>query len=162
MARTGRPSKRTPAVERAILDGLSSGRSLKSICRDDGMPSRPSVVRWLRAVPEFRAKYELARDEGLDVLGEELIEIADDGSNDWMERENDNGSKTLVVNTDHIQRSRLRVDARKWYLSKLAPKRYGDRSAVELSGPDGGAVKVESLVDLVKLAAKPDEPKGAS
>ena len=55
------------------------------------------------------------------------LDIADDGSNDWVERKNADGSTTEVVNGEHIQRSRVRIDARKWLLSKLAPKKYGDK-----------------------------------
>ena len=56
---------------------------------------------------------------------EEIIEIADDAKNDWMERE---GFKTL--NQEHIQRSRVRIDTRKWLMAKLMPKKYGDRVEV--------------------------------
>lgn len=154
-----RLSKRSTKVEQAILARLAAGESLRAICRDEGMPNRQTVLRWVAADPVLRDQYARARDEGLDAIGEELLEIADDGRNDWVEREAANGKVEIVPNQDHINRSRLRVDARKWYLSKLAPKKYGDRSAVELTGADGGAVKVESLVDLVRLAAKTETSK---
>jgi hypothetical protein len=62
-----------------------------------------------------------ARDIALDRMFDELLKIADDGRNDWYEREG-----VRCVDHEHISRSKLRIDARKWYLSKLAPKRYGD------------------------------------
>ena len=57
---------------------------------------------------------------------EELLEIADDGTNDWM-KENRDGSTYYVINGEAMGRSRLRVDVRKWYLSKVLPKKFSDK-----------------------------------
>lgn len=75
----------------------------------------------------------------LEHWAEEIIEIADDGSNDWMER-NDKDNPGFVANGEHIQRSRLRSDNRKWLLSKLAARKYGDK--LEHTGPEGGPIQV--------------------
>lgn len=77
-------------------------------------------------------------------MADEIKEISDDGSNDWMER-NDGENVAWVANGEHIQRSRLRVDTRKWHLSKALPKIYGDRHTheVELSAND----KLLSLIE---------------
>ena len=61
-----------------------------------------------------------------DAIFDENLEIADDGRNDWMERHGDEEAG-WVANGEHIQRSRLRIDTRKWMASKLAPKKYGDK-----------------------------------
>lgn len=132
-------------MERAILDGLAEGRALRDIC--DTIPNGPSAVTvraWVAADPEFQAAYARSRTTGAAVHAEAIVGIADAVTNGTMEQ---------------INAARLRIDARKWYAAKVAPRDYGDRSAVELSGPDGGAVKVESLVDLVRLASKPDASK---
>jgi hypothetical protein len=68
-------------------------------------------------------------------LADEIIDIADDGSNDWMERELESGKTIEVLNAEHVARSRLRVDARKWVAAKLKPKKYGDKTLVG-SDPD--------------------------
>jgi len=96
------------------------------------MPAVGSVCRWLAENDGFREQYARAREAQADTLADEILDIADDGTNDWMARED--GS--LEYNGDHIQRSRLRVDARKWIASKLKPKVYGERqqSDVNLSG----------------------------
>ena len=87
-------------------------------------------------VQGFAAHYAKARDAGLEEMADELLEITDDASNDWMER-HDPDNPGFALNGEHVQRSRLRVDTRKWILSKLAPKRYGDR--LELGGKvEGG------------------------
>ncbi len=58
---------------------------------------------------------------------DEALEIADDGSNDWMKRQGEDGEVHVIYDHEHIQRSRLRVDTRKWLLSKVLPKVYGDK-----------------------------------
>ncbi len=59
---------------------------------------------------------------------EEIVDIADDATNDWMERRNEEGGVSAVVaDHEHISRSKLRVDSRKWIASKLLPKVYGDK-----------------------------------
>lgn len=143
MDRTGRPTKRTKAVEQAILDGLAEGKALRDVCAS--IPNGPSPVTvraWVAADAEFQAAYTRAREYGADYHAEDIVTIADDAKDGT---------------TDEINAARLRIDARKWYAAKVAPRRYGDRAAVELSGPAGGPVQVESLVDLVKRVAAEDE-----
>jgi hypothetical protein len=87
----------------------------------------------------FREQYARARESQADYYAEEIIQISDDGTNDWMERrseaEKGAGVDTgWVLNGEHVQRSRLRVDARKWYAGKLAPKKYGDKLRTSIQG----------------------------
>jgi hypothetical protein len=65
---------------------------------------------------------------------DDLIEIADDGRNDFMEHENENGGTWWEFKNEHVLRSRLRVDTRKWYLSKVMPKKYGEKLDVTSDG----------------------------
>ena len=62
-----------------------------------------------------------------------MLDIADDAANDWMEREGEN-SQGWQLNGEHVQRTRLRLDTRKWIAARLAPKKYGDKVDVEHSG----------------------------
>ncbi len=78
-----------------------------------------------------------------DALFDEALEIADDASGDWAVDKD--GKKTL--DHENIQRSRLRVDTRKWAAGKLAPKRYGDK--LQHTGEGGGPIRVRP--DLSKL-----------
>jgi hypothetical protein len=123
----GRPSGYTPEVADAICERLAGGESLRTICADEGMPSAVSVGRWLadESREEFRRQYARAREAQADYLADEILQIADDGRNDTYPTENG-----AAVNHDAIQRSRLRVDARKWYAAKLAPKKYGEKMAI--------------------------------
>ena len=119
----GRPSEYLPEVGEDICNLLMSGESLRSICERPGMPNRTTVFRWIQSFDGFRNQYAHAREVQADVLAEEIIEIADDSSGDVIVDE-DGREQT---NHERVARSRLRVDARKWYASKLAPKKYGDR-----------------------------------
>lgn len=120
-----------------------AGDSLRAICSDAGMPERGTVFRWLAANEAFRNQYARAKAVQADVMAEEITEIADDGTNDWMEREGQN-STGWQLNGEHVQRSRVRIDARKWLMGKLAPKKYGESSSLELSGPGGGPVVISA------------------
>ena len=124
-----RPSEYTPEIGTTICSRIAEGESVRSIVKDEAMPSSSTIFRWLldETKSVFREQYETARNIQAEMMFEELVEIADDGSNDWMEKERQNGETFTVVDSEHIQRSRLRVDTRKWYLSKVLPKKFGEK-----------------------------------
>jgi hypothetical protein len=131
----GRPSIFTQEIADEICEHLIEGMSLRSICLADNMPSAGTVCRWLAAGPDFREQYERARDAQADTLADEMLDIADDGSNDWMERKDaDDQSIGWRENGEAIGRSKIRIDTRKWIASKLKPKKYGDKLDVEHGG----------------------------
>lgn len=140
----GRPEIYTPELALAICERLAKGESLRSICRDDGMPARSTITEWIIKDKEgFSSQYARARDIGLDEMADELFDIADDSTLDTVI--DDNGNER--TNSEVVARSRLRVDTRKWYLSKLAPKKYGDRISQEITGKDGGPVIIATSLD---------------
>lgn len=113
-----------------ICEGIASGRSLRTICEDEAMPDKATVFRWLAAHEDFRDQYARAREAQADAMLEEILDIADDGKNDSYTDEEGN----VRTNQDVIARSRLRVDTRKWAMSKMAPKKYGDKLDLSHSG----------------------------
>jgi hypothetical protein len=127
--KNGRPTIYNEKMALEICKRLMSGETLLQICRDDHMPSRITVYAWLLDEKhlKFSNMYTHARAIQAEHMFDELIEISDDGSNDWMEIETKAGRKIEVVNHEHINRSRLRVDTRKWYISKVLPKKYGEK-----------------------------------
>jgi hypothetical protein len=95
----------------------------------------------------FGQQYARAREAQAEYLVDEIVEIADDGTNDYMAiRDSEGEIAGWRENGEYIQRSRLRVDARKWAASKLAPKKYGDKQVHEHGGPDGGPITLEALI----------------
>lgn len=141
---TGRPSDYTPEIASLICERLALGESLREICDSGGMPNKTTVLRWLQRHDEFRTQYAHARELQAEHWADEIVEIADNGSNDWMERQGRDGSSVEVVNSDHINRSRLRVDTRKWLMARMAPKKYGDRVINEHTGKDGGPIETRN------------------
>lgn len=120
------------ALADKICMRIANGESLVSVCRDEGMPSRATVNRWiLEDIQGFASHYARARDLKMDLWEDEMTDIADDGRNDWMEREGRNGETFEIVNREAVERSKLRVDTRKWILTKLRPKRFGDKLGLE-------------------------------
>lgn len=117
------------------------------------MPSAKSVFLWLQRHKEFSEQYAIAMDSRSDALFEETIDIADDGSNDWMET-NDPDNPGYRANGEHINRSRLRVDTRKWFISKVKPKKYGDRIQTVATDPDGNAAPNLSDPKIIEDVAR--------
>lgn len=124
-----------PEIADDICQAIAGGRSLRSICGDEGMPCCSTVFKWLGEQQTFSEQYTRAREAQADAIFDEILDIADDGSNDWMKREREDGSVDEALNHEHVQRSKLRIDARKWMAGKLRPKVYGDK--LDLSSSDG-------------------------
>lgn len=151
MAVMGRPELYNEELADFVCDEVARGRSIIKISKDPGMPSHPTIYSWLQKHPDFFAKYARAKTIQAEFLADEAIEIADDGLNDtYVDKEGNE-----KVNSDHIARSRLRVDTRKWYASKVAPKRWGEKIMQEVTGTDGGPIEVST--DWSKLSTEERE-----
>lgn len=141
--------KYSKEVAQEILVRLANGESLRRICMySDHLPSEMSVRRWAALNYEgFGPLYNDARNTGLDCMADEMLDIADDGTNDYNEKFDKEGvSLGWQLNGEHVQRSKLRTDVRKWYLSKLASGKYGDKIQNEITNPDGSLVMSPSQV----------------
>jgi len=129
---SGETSTYTQEVAERICEQLADGQTLRQVCKADDMPPESTVRRWVLDDREgFAAQYTQAREIGYHVMADELLEVADDAQNDWMERQDDGDKLTYVLNGEHVQRSRLRLDTRKWLLSKALPKIYGDKQQID-------------------------------
>lgn len=111
-------------IARKICALLADGQSLLQICKAPDMPNRATVFDWLMdpRYAEFKKMYEFARDVQADSLFDDLLTIAD-------------------ATDEEVNRSRLRIDTRKWAASKLKPKKYGDKVAVVGGGDDDEPIK---------------------
>ena len=127
-AKGGGPTVYTADLAGRILDELSGGRTLADVCRDPGMPVPSTVRNWASENREdFAARYKRAREIGYDAMADQILEIADDSRNDWTLRRRRDGKTEYVLDHQNIGRSRLRIVARLWLLSKALPRNYGDR-----------------------------------
>lgn len=128
----GRPSKFSQDLADKICEQIAHGKSLRAVCAEDDMPSTSTVCKWLNESQEFSEQYARARDRQADHYFEEIIEIAD----------------TVESDSAAVAKARLQVDARKWTLSKLAPKKYGEKTELDVKSSDG------SMTPTVRLDAE--------
>lgn len=136
----GRPTTYSEEIVSKIIERMCEGESLRAICRDPDMPNMSTVILWKAKHEEFSNQYEAAMISRAQHLFDELLEIADDNSRDKIVDEN--GSER--TNTEVVGRSRLRVDARKWALSKMIPKLYGDKVEQIVRNPEGESFRTET------------------
>jgi hypothetical protein len=138
-------------VAEYILGRLSAGESLKKICKTPGYPTSHTVMQWVNYPneiqrPGFQDRYLQAREVGYHLMADELVDIADDSSKDikkkWV-----GGKEIEVIDQENIARDRLRVDTRKFILSKVLPKIYGDSIKIEHSG----SVDLIARLDAARL-----------
>ena len=134
-----------------VCDRMSNiSMGLKTLCDTiPGLPSRSNLSLWISLDGDFQDRYARAREEQAEFMAEEILEIADDGRNDFMEQ--DDSSAAFKINGENIQRSKLRIDTRKWLMGKLKPKKYGERLALDVT-EDKLAGK--SLDELKAMAAE--------
>jgi len=112
-ANIGRPSGYCEAIADQILEYVGEGQSIRTICAKPDMPAKATVFKWLATFPPFADQYARAREACVERWAEEIVELAD--------------APIEAMDNAAVQRARLRVDTRKWLMSKLAPRKYGDR-----------------------------------
>jgi len=123
------------AHKASICERIANGESLRQICDGDNMPATSTVCLWLAQDSQFSEQYARAREAQADAIFDDILSIADDGRNDWMERKNADGENIgWMENGEAMRRSQLRIEARKWMAGKLKPKKYGDKLDLNLSG----------------------------
>lgn len=153
----GRPTLYTKEIADEILTWLSDGKSLRSYCQQEGKPDKATVIRWLAVHEEFATNYARARDLLADAIVDDVLDIADDGSNDTYIT--DSGARR--IDTEVVARSKLRVEARLKLAALLAPKKYGDKLDLTVddkrpSTPEERRARIEQLLAMgVAGATKP-------
>lgn len=169
----GRPSSYTPELAEQICAAMCTGKLLPQVCKLKGMPGVSTVYLWLSQNPAFVEQYARAKEIQCDVIaaggfdiadesrigkktkttvcntcrGKGVISQGDDQPAAQCARCDGAGVFTEVTTADMVERSRLMVDVRKWYLSKVLPKKYGDR--LELAGDPDAPIKV-SVADVLR------------
>lgn len=132
--RAGRPAMYSQELAAELCARIAEGKSLRSVCRDEDMPSTRTFFRWIKEIEAFRLQYARACEERTEAMAEEILDIVDDGRNDWMEVEKKNGESMIILDKEAVMRSKLRFEARQWLMSKMKPKRYGDKLDVTSAG----------------------------
>lgn len=145
-AQGGHPTTFTSVMGERICDLIAGGLSARDICPMVGIASS-TLFKWLADIPQFSEQYAHAREKQADFYAEQIVAIADELE---VETIMQGGQIKFDVSSSAVARNRLRVDARKWYASKLAPKKYGDKSTTEITGKDGAPIQHSLAVSFVK------------
>ena len=148
-----RPRRYSKQIGKALCEALMRGSTLKEACRMPGMPSKETVMRWFAdpAMIDFREAYYYARRVQAEMRVDEIFDIADNNEKDWKPVKNAKGEIIdWRPNTEAIQRSKVRIEARMWFGSKMLPRLYGDKQQVDLD-------VTGDLAELMKRAANKDE-----
>lgn len=109
-----------------VLEALERGLSLRKACAEADIPEASRVLELCKRDAEFDAQYARARETGYQMLADELIDISNTPKLGIKTKVNDKG-ETETTEGDMIEHRRLQVDTRKWMLSKMLPKIYGDK-----------------------------------
>lgn len=148
----GRPTIYTAELAKRICKEISqSERGIHRLHRElDWFPDPSTIMDWLADKPEFSVQYARAKALQADFMGENVLAISDDSSNDTLET-----SKGIIENREFTSRSKLRVETRMWLMARLAPKKYGnqiepEQSDKELAPPP--TIHVHITPDVVKKA----------
>lgn len=147
--KNGRPTKFTQELADLICERVATTSfGIRKLCSSyDDLPTSETVWQWRYRYPIFSAQYTLAKQHQIEYYVEESIDIADDATNDWMEILDDDGKSIgWKINGDHVNRSRLRIETRKWHASKLLPKKYGTNN--DESDASKNSI-IEKLVDKI-------------
>ena len=146
----GRPSKLTDSLAERICEAVAlTTKGLPTICElNEDFPAYETIIRWTVRDEAFRHKYAHAKEQQMQLIGCEILEIADEMPTCTVP--DPDGGVSVRIDNAGIQRNRLRVDTRKWLMSKLAPKTYGDKVQQEVTGANGGPIQASVLVEFVK------------
>ncbi|HFI6269077.1 TPA: DNA-binding protein [Escherichia coli] len=117
--KVGRPHGYTEEKALEICELVADGQSINKISKMPGMPTRSTILKWFRDVPEFSDMYIRAKEIGFEVLADEIIDIADAAEN---------------IKKEELNRHHLMIETRKWLLAKLQPRKYGERVTQEIVG----------------------------
>ena len=149
MAKTGRPSIYSDELVNTICLRIAEGESLNRICKDEKMPDKATVFRWLVSDQVFCDKYARARELQAETQFDELIDIVDQPPE--LNHILDKDGKPIEVKFDssYVAWMKLRVDTRKWTAARMAPKKYGEhKQAEEQTDPTVIDVSVKSMLDV--------------
>lgn len=135
---------------RKVCELIADGMSLRTACKQEGMPSVAAFLDWCADRPDLADRYARARQTMLDVLAEDILHISDTPVEGVITKTSEDGVEE--TRADMIHHRKLQVDARKWILSKLQPQKYGEKLAL------GGDKDQPLIVTVKKLSDTEKDP----
>lgn len=137
----GRPTKYTAQIAQYICDEMAKGRSLRDICREEKAPTEGTVRGWVIDDREgFSSQYARARQLQIAALEEDLLEIAD---------VQPGMTESGATDSGYVAHQKLKIDTRKWLMSKIAPKKYGEKLDLQHTGSDGNPIEIKQITRVI-------------
>lgn len=152
--RTTKGSSDRNQVIDLVLENMRNGLSLRKASLASGTTAQ-AFLRWCEEDAELAEQYARARDAMLDKWADETLEIADQAFVEIEEQTTDTEGKPVIVKKKvpmDVNRAKLMVETRKWHLSKLAPRKYGDK--LELTGDPDRPVAIQKIERVVVTGGK--------
>lgn len=122
----GRPTKYTPELAGKICKQIALGNSLRAVCRAEGMPDMSTIYDWFPLYENFTKQYEKACKDRAESHHEDLNEINEEA----IQYAKTNDFNVQAVMTAY----KMKSDNMKWSMSKMVPKKYGDKMDVTSDG----------------------------
>jgi hypothetical protein len=145
----GRPPSRelpfSQEIAESICQRLANGESLLAICENEGYPTRDTVRKWADIDPDFHMQYVRAREAQAEHYVDEMTLIADDGRNDFMEKQRQNGETFVDVNREHLDRSKIRIATRQWIIERVLANKYGPKPQVVVQNNQQNVVSLDPV-----------------
>ena len=132
----------------AICALVAMGDSQRAACR--AVDVEEATFRlWRRDSEEIDSQYARAVEDRAQLWAEQLVEIADTPVEARKTVIKPDGSEEITIG-DAIEHRKLQIDARKWMMSRILPKQFGDKSQLEVGGPNGGPIQSEHRIVFVE------------
>jgi hypothetical protein len=147
---SGRPSSYSEEIASEILSAIATTRvGLTTVCEDERFPEPRTVYRWLMENEAFCQRYARAKEDSLQILEDEMLELADNTRLGEIVTVKGDGTEERKI-ADMIEHRKLQIETRKWLMGKLKPKKYGDRTV--LAGDKDNPLGVQ----LIHSVPQPD------
>lgn len=146
----GGPGIFTDKLGEELCERMCNGEAPSVICKDPKMPTYSTVIKWtLSDDPKYEA-FRIMFEEAKKIMwlyhADQMLNIADDSTNDYIDRYNKFTEETeRVFDNENSQRSKLRIDTRKWLLAKMLPHVFGEKVDVSVGGRDGKPIAIAAI-----------------
>lgn len=134
-----------------IFQSIAEGMPVRGACKEAKITAF-TLFNWLDSKPGLSDRYARAKELAMEKMADEILTIGDNNTRDEKFITDYNGKVIPVADNDYIQRSKLRVDTRKWLMSKLAPKKYGDKVQQQITGADGKDLPISLVIGEKKVS----------
>lgn len=133
----GRPSDYNDDIAKLICSRMAAGKSIRQICQADDMPHVSTVFSWLSTNQLFAEQYTRARSSMLETWAETIVDLADNAED----------------TSEGVNKARLQIDTRKWIMSKLLPRTYGEKPTTLTINNNSDNRRVDVTLEALKLAS---------